>query len=222
MSSLQSFSDGLPSPQPTPQAQPGTPSSQPNQKKSARSPAIQDNCECSSTMVIVIEDLETKGTHVDTTGLDSILMSQKEALGRCKSVLECSSCYLRPEYILLLGMVTELLASLCEKTVTRYLDNSNGDALIHEDDANARYHSRGSSMDDVKVFLGGYEIEIPEERIRLVHVLIAMQLQCLRKFIESVANAIVSRAEGKTSAIKVQAAEQKVAKLVQRVRQSKT
>ena len=172
-------------------------------------------------MVIVIEVLETKSTHVNTTGLDAILTSQKEALGRCNSVLYCSTCYLRPEYLLLLGMVTELLASLCESTVTKYLETSTDGTLSREADADARYHSRGSPMDDVKVFLGGYEIEIPEERIRLVQVLIAMQLQTSKKFIEDVANAIVSRAEGKTSAIKVQAAEQRVAKLIQRVRQSK-
>lgn len=171
-------------------------------------------------MVVLIEDLEAKGMHVDTTGLDSILMSQKEALSRCNSVLDCSNCYLRPEYILLLGMVAELLASLCESTAFKYLDNSSSGTLFQEADADARYRLQGSPTDDVKVFLGGYEVEIPEERIRLVHVLVAMQLQNLRKFIERVANAIVSRVEGKPSAFKVQAAEQRVAKLIQRSRQS--
>ena len=172
-------------------------------------------------MVTVIEDLEDKGTHVVTTALDSILLSQKEALGRCNSVLGCSTCYLRPEYILLLEMVTELLASLCESTVTKYLNNANDGTLFPEADADARYHSRGS-LDDVKVSLGGYNIERPEERVRIVQLLIAMQLQSSRKFIESVANAIVSRADVKTSAIKVQAAEQRLAKLIRKIRQSKT
>lgn len=173
-------------------------------------------------MVTVIEDLEHKGTHADTTALDLILMSQKEALGRCNSVLDCSTCYLRPEYTLLLGMVTELLASLCESTVTKYFDNANDGVLYREADANARYHSRGSPMDDVKVSLGRYNIEKPEERVRMVQLLIAMQLQNLRKFIKGVANVIVSRAEVKTSAIKVQAAEQRLAKLTQKIRQPKT
>lgn len=217
MSSLQSFSDGLPSPQPTPQAQPATPSSQSNQETSTRSTATQGNCQCLNTIVIVIEDLEAKSMHVDTTSLDSILMSQKEALDRCNSVLNCSTCYLRREYILLLGMVTEVLASLCESTVTKYLETSNDGTLPREPDADARHYSRGSPMDDIKVSLGGYEIEIPEERIRMVHVLIAMQLQSSKKFIEGVANAVVLRAEGKTSAIKVQAAEQRVAKLIHKV-----
>lgn len=173
-------------------------------------------------MVTVIEDLEEKGTHIDTTALDSILMSQKEALGRCNSVLSCSTCYIRPEYTLLLGMVTELLASLCESTVAKYFDNANDGTLFREADADARYHSRGSPMDVVKVSLGGYNIERPEERVRIVQLLIAMQLQSLRKFTEGVANAVISRAEVKTSAIKVQAAEQRLAKLIQKIRQSKT
>ena len=173
-------------------------------------------------MVTVIEDLEDKGTHVNTTALDSILMSQKEALDRCNSVLDCSTCYLRPECILLLGMVTELLASSCESTVTKYLDTANDGTLFRETDAAARYHSGGSPMGLIKVSLGGYNIERPEERVKIVQLLIVMQLQSLRRFVEGVANAVVSRAEVKTSAIKVQAAEQRLAKLIQKIRQPKT
>lgn len=171
-------------------------------------------------MVVVIEDLETKGTHFDITALDSILMSQKEALARCKSVLNCPTCSLRPEYVLLLGIITERLASLCESTVTRYLDHVNDGTLFREADADAKYHARRSPMDDFKVSLGSYEIERPEERVRLVQLLIVMQLQSLRRFIEGVANAVVSKAEGKTSITKVQGAEQRLAKLIQRIRQS--
>lgn len=165
-------------------------------------------------MVILLEDLETKGRHVDTAALDSILVSQKEALGRCNLVLKCPGCFLRPEYILLLGMVTERLAALCESTVAKYLDDVNAGTPFGEING-------GSPMDDVKVSLGGYEIETPDERVGMVRLLIVMQLQSLRKFIEGVANAVASRKEGKTQVLKVQAAEQRLAKLIQKIRQSK-
>lgn len=172
-------------------------------------------------MVVLLEDLETKARHVDTAALDSILVSQKEALGRCNVVLNCSSCFLRPEYILLLGMVTDRLASLCESTVAKYLDDASDGAQFRESAGNGRRHSRGNPMDDVKVRLGGYEIETPDERVGLVRLLIVMQLQSLRKFVEGMAVTVASRREGQTQVLKVQAAEQRLAKLIQRVRQSK-
>ncbi len=165
-------------------------------------------------MVILLEDLETKARHVDTAALDSILSSQKEALGRCNTVLNCPGCFLRPEYILLLGMVTERLASLCESTVAKYLDDV-------DDGTPFQINARGNPMDGVKVSLGGYEIETPDERVGMVRLLIVMQLQSLRKFIEGVANAVASRKESRTQVLKVQAAEQRLAKLIQRIRQSK-
>lgn len=221
MSSLQSYSDGLPSPQSTPQARPATPSSTSQQKKDAPPTAVPGNCQCLSTMVILLEDLENKGRHVGTAALDSILASQKEALGRCNSVLNCSTCFLRAEYILLLGMVTDRLASLCESTVAKYLDDVNDGTAFREPSADGKCYSRGNPMDDVKVVVGGYEIETPDERIGLVRMMIVMQLQTLRKFIEGVASAVASRREGKTQVLKVQAAEQRLAKLIQRIRQSK-
>lgn len=166
-------------------------------------------------MVMLLEDLETKAQHVESAALDSILMSQKEALGRCNTVLNCSACFLRQEYILLLGMVTEKLASLCESTVAKYLDDEHDSTPFRE------MNARGNPMDGVKVSLGGYEIETPDERTGMVRLLIVMQLQSLRKFVEGVANAVASRKEGKTQVLKVQAAEQRLGKLIQRIRQSK-
>ena len=163
---------------------------------------------------MLLEDLETKARHVHTAALDSILVSQKEALGRCNTVLNCPSCFLRPEYILLLGMVADRLASLCESTVAKYLDDENDDTSFRE------MNGRGSPMDGVKVSLGGYEIETPDERVGMVRLLIVMQLQSLRKFIEGVANAVASRPEGKTQVVKVQSAEQRLAKLIQKIQQS--
>ena len=164
---------------------------------------------------MLLEDLETKGRHVDTAALDSILVSQKEALGRCNTVLNCSSCFLRPEYILLLGMVAERLATLCESTVAKYLEDTHEGTSFHESSAT------NNPIHDVKVCLGGYEIETPDERVGLVRLMIVMQLQSLRKFVEGVSIAVASRREGKTQVGKVQAAEQRLAKLIQRIRQSK-
>ena len=200
----------------TPQPLPATPNGNAHQKRDVSSTVVPENCQCLSTMVMLLEDLETKARHVNTAALDSILVSQKEALGRCNTVLNCPSCFLRPEYILLLGMVTERLASLCESTVAKYLNDVNDGTSFGEMNGAA-----GSPMDGVKVSLGGYEIETPDERVGMVRLLIVMQLQSLRKFVEGVANAVASRPEGKMQVVKVQAAEQRLAKLIQKIRQSK-
>ena len=168
-------------------------------------------------MAILLEDLENRVRHVDTAALDSILVSQKEVLSRCKSILKCPNCFLRPEYILLLRMVTERLVSLCESTVAKYLDGIDNGAPFLKTTTDRKHHS---PMDDVKVCLGAYEIETPDELFGLVRLLIAMQLRSLRKFIEGVAIAIASNGEGKTQVLKVQAAEQRLTKLIQRIRQS--
>lgn len=173
-------------------------------------------------MVILLEDLESKARQVDTAALDSILVSQKEALGRCNSVLNCSTCFLRPEYILLLGMVTERLVSQCESTVAKYLDDVNEGTPFRETLADGKCHLRGKAIDDCRVCFGSYEIETPNERVGLVRLMIVNQLQSLREFIEAVAVAVASRREGKTQVLKVRAAEQRLSKLIQRIRQSKT
>ncbi len=167
-------------------------------------------------MVILLEDLENQDKHVNTAALDSILLSHKEALSRCKSVLSCSNCFLRPEYILLLRMVTERLVSFCESTVTKYLDNMNDNTPFSENMADRRYPL---PTEDVKVRVGAYEIETADELVGMARLLIVMQLQSLKKFIEGVSIAIASRGEGKTQVLKVQAAEQRLAKLIQTVRQ---
>ena len=77
-------------------------------------------------------------------------------------------------------------------------------------------------MDDCRVCFGSYEIETPNERVGLVRLMIVNQLQSLREFIEAVAVAVASRREGKTQVLKVRAAEQRLSKLIQRIRQSKT
>lgn len=175
-----------------------------------------------STIVIFLEDLETKakqGKYLDNAGLDSILASQKEALARCNSVLSCPTCFLRPEYIFLLGMVMERLASLCESTIARYLDGVHDGTPFRETTADERHHSRVNLMDDVKVCIGGCEVETPDERVGLVRMMIGMQLQSLRKSIEGAAMAVASRRDDKTQVLKVQTAEDRLAKLI---RQSKS
>ncbi|CAD6563516.1 MAG: hypothetical protein ASARMPRED_000005 [Alectoria sarmentosa] len=175
LSSLQSYSDGLPSPQSTSQAYPETSSGNFQQKTNAPSSPIQETCRCLSTIVIFLEDLETKARQ---------------------------------------GMVMERLASLCESTIAKYLDGVHDGTPFRETTVDERHHSRVNLTDDVKVCIGGCEVETPDERVGLVRMMIGMQLQSLRKSIEGAATAVASRRDDKTQVLKVQAAEERLARLI--------
>lgn len=178
-------------------------------------------CQCLNTVAVLLEELEAKSKLVDPAALDSILASQKEALGRCNSVLSCTTCFPKPEYILLLGMVTERLACLCEATVTKYLEEAaQRQSNSVTEASNGRHHSRTSSAGSggAKVFLGSYEIESPEEYNGVIRFLIALQLQSLRKFIEGMKKAAGTGPSCASQLPKVQAAEKRVAKLIQKIR----
>ncbi len=135
-------------------------------------------CQCLRIIGVLLEDLERKDHLVDPTALDSILASQKKAFTRCNSVLSCSTCVARSEYILLLGLITERLATLLEVTVTLYLKEvqrrSDFGASPH-----GKHFSRTSSDESNKVFLGRYEIESLEEWSSLIRVLVVLQLRSL-------------------------------------------
>lgn len=136
-------------------------------------------CECLRTIEVLFEELERKKHTIDPAALDSILASQKKALVRCNSVLSCSTCAARSEYILLLGLITERLATLCESTVSLYLKEVQRRSSFRTS-SNGKHHSRTSSEETNKVFLGRYEIESPEEWSSLIRVLIVIQIRNLR------------------------------------------
>lgn len=179
-----------------------------------------ENCQCLRSMAFLLEDLEIKGRNFDTIALDSILVLQKETLGRCNSALNCSACCLRPQLLLLLGTVTERLASIYESTVARYLDGPNECSPCLGDSTGERHLSQGDPMDDVKVCLGSYEVETRDERVSVIRLLIVSQLQSLKKLTGSVTKAVISRGEGEPQVIKVQAAERRLAELIRSIRRS--
>lgn len=183
-------------------------------------------CQCLQTVGDLLEGLDGKSHATARATLDSILASQKEALGRCDSVLNCPTCVARPEYILFLELITENLTSLCELTVSKYLS----EAQSRDRDAlpGCRPHpdcGSPSSASCSKVFLGKYEIESPEEWSSLIRVLIGMQLRNLRTLLQRMTTASSpgpGPGPGATRRAKVQATEERVAQLVKQLWQPRS
>ena len=171
-------------------------------------------CQCLETVGTLFEKLDVKSHTEELATLDSILVKQKEALGRCGSVLNCAPCMARPEYILLLGLITENLTSHCELTVSKYLceaQSRHGDTLS----------GHGQVADTGKVFLGKYEIDSAEEWSSLIRVLIGIQLRQLRTLLQRIAiSPGTGWGPGASQRAKVQATGERVAKLVKQLRQS--
>lgn len=175
-------------------------------------------CRCLSTISLLLSELEQKVQPSNYPAkLDSILVFQKEALARSKSVLSCSTCSPRPEYILLLGMVTERLVTVFESTVDIHLDSvSVTQHTSSQAAANASHHHPAPcSYEASKTFFGSYEIETPDEYNRLMSVLLAMQLQTLWRFTAGMKKAGELEA---SSTPKIQALEKRVVRLLQKIR----
>lgn len=182
-------------------------------------------CRCLDTVKVLLQGLSRKSHAKKLPTLDSILASQREALGRCDSILNCPTCVARPEYLLFLELITENLTSLCELTVSKYKSEVQPKYRDALSGYGPQQECRSPSADSNKVFLGKYEIESPEEWSSLIRVLIAMQLRNLRTLLQRMTTASSpgpGSGPGATRKAKVQATEERVATLIKQLWQPRS
>ena len=165
---------------------------------------------------ILLEELDKKDHILDPTAIHSIMASQKETLSRCNSVLSCSTCVARSEYTLLLGLITQRLATSCEFTVAVYLEEVQRRYRFRSAPKN-EYHSRTSLEHSQHLFLGHYEIDSLEEWSSLLRVLIVLQLRGLLNFLGEMKNIAVTGSNA-TQLPVLQATERRVGILIQKLR----
>ena len=186
-------------------------------KDSSTADESPNRCQCLLTIEVSLEELEEKKHIVDPAALDSILTSQRKALAGGSSVLGCSTCIARSEYVLLLGLTTERLVSLCESAVSLYLEEvqRRSSSRISPD---GKYQSRTSSGESKQFFLGRYAVESLEEWSSLIRVLIVLHLRNLLTLLAGIKKAAVS-GTNVTQLPMVQATERRVGNLIQKLRQ---
>ena len=109
------------------------------QKHSNQSSQRTKPCRCCHIVARMLERLEARNSLIDRSALDKVLASQREALNHCNSVLQCTECILRPEYILLLGVVAERLTTSCESSVAQYLSETTQQSRSHHSILGQRY-----------------------------------------------------------------------------------
>ena len=138
------------------------------------------SCDCLHTAGGLMMELEAKGLTPDTAALDTKLASQKDFLNRCNTLLHCAACRTRPEYLLLLGLFTQNLTSLCEATVNSYLAE-----VQSISNSRGTWDTTSDSMSTAGTMarIGRYEIDSQQEWNTLVKVLIILQLQSIENLL---------------------------------------
>ena len=187
------------------------------QKHSSQSSQRTRPCRCCNVIASMLERLEARNSVVDRSALDKILASQREALNHCNSVLQCTECILRPEYILLLGVVAERLTTSCESIVAQYLSESSEQSL-----SNHSAFGRGKcklSKEQNRIYVGSYGIESVEEWHGLMQFLIALQLRSLVHLLRRMKKA-ASTGVSAARLPNIGATERRIAVMINQVRKS--
>ena len=174
-------------------------------------------CLCLWTIRVLLEELEKNNNPADPAALDTNLSSQKQALARCKTILKCSTCVARSEYILILGLIAQRLVTSYEASVSVYMQGLQRRSSIRVE-SNGIGRSQIRSEESEKVFLGHYEIDSPEEWSSLIRVIICLQL---REFQTLLADMKDAAADGPKAAEMpvVRATERRIASLIYKLRQ---
>ena len=187
------------------------------QKDSSHSSQPTKPCRCCNIVASMLERFEARNSLVDRSALDKILASQREALNHCNSVLQCTECILRPEYILLLGVVAERLTTSCESIVAQYLSESS-----EQSRSNHSAFGRGKSKlakEQNRIYIGSYGIESIEEWHGLMQFLIAHQLRSLVHLLRRMKKA-ASTGVSATRLPNISATERRMAAMILQIRKS--
>ncbi|KAL8772496.1 MAG: hypothetical protein Q9194_004601 [Teloschistes cf. exilis] len=78
------------------------------------------SCHCLAAVVFAVEEFEATCNLENRAELDSIIALQKQAVKRCRSMLQCGGCVVKRENIVLLVFMTEKIVVACERVVGLY------------------------------------------------------------------------------------------------------
>lgn len=179
-------------------------------------PANRSNflCQCLQTINMSLEELEeAQSRRISSAGLDTILAFQRTALGRCESVIHCTACTARPEYILLLGLILEKLVNLCETLVAKHRQKVEYE-LGYLTASDGSISSKDKSDEPAKVYFGSYEIESQTEWDYLTRVLIVLQIRKFWRLLKGMKEATASTSNSMQLS-KAQAMERRIKNLMQ-------
>jgi hypothetical protein len=180
------------------------------------------SCGCLQLVVSLLGDLETKSNYPENDRLDSILAFHKEALKQCTTMLLCSHCTSRSENMMLLAIVGQKLASLCETIVIKHQQQSLSPSQPITESSSSNKPGGISPGSTTKyrgqVFFGDYEVDDCFEWECLIRSLIMLQLRSLRYFLSRMKMVAFSTLTG-TQLKTIEAAERRLGNVLEILRQ---
>ena len=144
----------------------------------------ESTCQCLHSMLRLLDEVEAKTLAINLTNVDEILAYHKHALGNGNGVLSCRACCGRSEYVTLLAIISDKLATLSDKMVAAFVGHVQGqDDLKHQNFIGTSGAWRNGKRE---MRLGEYEVESHKEWTCLITALITLQLKELMTHVRKV------------------------------------
>ncbi|RHZ43462.1 uncharacterized protein CDV56_100614 [Aspergillus thermomutatus] len=168
----------------------------------------------SEQLVLPNCDLPAHRESTDTS-LDSTLAWQKEARTNCLKMLRCKHCNSRSDYMMLLTVVCDKLATLSGKVIAIYLQhcNKNPPEATRFPTPSCSPPKSSNKNPPNGMFVGNYEIDNPSEWSSVMSVLMRIQLRSLWSLMQE-AKTVAYMASLSTQLAKLQDTEHRVSKLI--------
>ena len=195
--------------------------------------ATAETCHCLQTTVSMLEEIDLKTLDGRYSPIDVAMNFHQDALNDCTYVLSCRNCTSRPERMMLMTMIAEKLANLCEKTSASCLESiRQPDPRAHptcgdhhpvattsrsatEMLAHKSQLATGPSYPFEDMFCGRYRIGRSKDWAYLMRMVIILQVKALCDFLKRI-KAIMSIMPRRESHVpKVDACEERARKIIE-------
>ncbi|MCJ1269634.1 hypothetical protein MMC22_009526 [Lobaria immixta] len=194
------------------------PSQVPYEEKISLSPShAQGRCQCLQVMVSRLEELENRKNTIDSNALDSVLVTHKEALSNCSTMLQCTHCSPRSENMMLLALVCEKLVALSEKLVNKYLQQAKpaqSPGASRKQSINiGACDELARNIQSAQICYGAYNVDAGLGFQYVTRILILLELRSLKSFMADMKSTASSAIRGAQLAV-LQAAQRRLSNII--------
>ncbi|KAI0443232.1 hypothetical protein F4803DRAFT_330926 [Xylaria telfairii] len=130
-----------------------------------------ESCQCLQRVVFLLEEIESEAMDATVKELGPWLSRHKEALRCSEALLMCPLCQAKLEHMTILAFLIDKLIAMCDDVVSAYLMTLTGSAN----------HNMTGPKDGV--WVGGFEIDSPDEWSAVVNTMLVMQVRGLETLI---------------------------------------
>ena len=171
-------------------------------------------CQCPQAIIALLESSEATTSRVEIQNVDTILAHHKEALMRCKNVLECAHCDSPTDHMMLLVVVCRKLVTLVEEVVRVFNRWRTINQLVKDGIGAVRDDGGQHHQDRWNFSFGNYVVDSELEGGSIIKILILVQLKGTLGILNRL-KSIAKAEQRETQMAMLQAIEHKVTEIVQ-------